>query len=161
MLNRSPLRTKNAHGVVAIALLSLGLAVFASGTAVLLLMDPNGWLVRLSMYWLDRLGLIPHSGPHGNGPLPATWIIFSALMMYTVIFILEGGGMLLQKAWAEYLVLVELALILPPEIIENAHQTDPLRILTLIFNIVIFLYLGFRRAQSLLAHRATPASNSG
>ncbi len=145
---------KNAHGVVAIALLSLALAVLASGTGVLLLVDPKGWLVGLSMYWLDRLGFIPHSGPYGNGPLPATWIIFSALMIYTIIFIFEGGGMLLQKAWAEYLVLVELALILPPEIIENTHQTDWLRMLTLIFNIVIFLYLGFRRGQSLLAGRA-------
>jgi hypothetical protein len=144
---------KKALGVVLIALLSLALALIVSMTGVLLLLDPTSWMTRMSMYWMDRLGFIPHSGPHGNGVPPATWILFSALMVYTVIFVLEGGGMLLQKAWAEYLVLVELALLLPPEMIENMRQTDWLRLLTLIFNIVIFIYLGFRRGQSLVRSR--------
>ena len=122
-------------------------------TAVLLVTAPQAWIARISLYWMDQLGFIPHSGPHGTGPLPATWILFSALMLYTVLFVLEGGGMLLQKAWAEYLVLVELGLLLPPEILENFRQTDWLRIATLVFNIVIFIYLAFRRIQSFLAHR--------
>ncbi len=148
MVNQCCKKDKNARGVVLIALLSLALAVLVFATGVLLLVDPHGWLLGMSMYWIDRLGFIPHTGPHGTGPLPATWILFSALMMYTVIFVLEGGGMLLQKAWAEYLVLVELALLLPPEMVENFYQTDWLRLLTLIFNVVIFIYLGYRRWQS-------------
>ncbi len=143
----------NALGVKLIALLSLVLALIVFVTAMLLITVPQAWIARISLYGMDQLGFIPHAGPHGTGPLPATWILFSALMVYTVIFVLEGGGMLLQKAWAEYLVLVELGLLLPPEILENFRQPDWLRIATLVFNIVIFIYLAVRRTQSLLAHR--------
>ena len=146
-------KSREALGVKLIALLSLALALIVLLTAVLLITAPQAWIARVSLYWMDQLGFIPHSGPHGTGPLPATWILFSALMLYTVIFVLEGGGMLLQKAWAEYLVLVELGLLLPPEMLENFRRPDWLRIVTLVFNIVIFIYLAFRRIQSFLAHR--------
>jgi hypothetical protein len=150
-MTQSPAKeNQNALGVKLIALLSLALALIVFVTGVLLLLAPKAWIARIGLYWMDRFGFIPHSGPHGTGPLPATWILFSALMLYTVIFVLEGGGMLMQKAWAEYLVLVELALLLPPEILENLRQPDWLRIATLVFNIVIFIYLAFRRTQSLL-----------
>ena len=145
---------ENPLGVKLIALLSLVLALIVFTTGVLLLLAPRSWIAGLSVYSMDQLGFIPHSGPHGTGPLPATWILFSALMTYTVIFLLEGGGMLMRKAWAEYLVLVELALLLPPEMLENLRQPDFLRIVTLVFNIVIFVYLSIRRTQSLLAARA-------
>ena len=150
MIQSPAKENQNALGVKLIALLSLALALIVFVTGVLLLLAPKAWIARISLYWMDRLGFIPHSGPHGTGPLPATWILFSALMIYTVIFVLEGGGMLMQKAWAEYLVLVELALLLPPEILENFRQPDWLRIATLVFNIVIFIYLAIRRTQSLL-----------
>ena len=146
-------KSQDALGVKLIALLSLALALIVFVTALLLITAPKAWIARISLYWMDQLGFIPHSGAHGTGPLPATWILFSALMLYTVLFVLEGGGMLLQKAWAEYLVLVELGLLLPPEILENFRQPDWLRIATLVFNIVIFIYLAFRRIQSFLAHR--------
>ena len=151
--------SQDALGVKLIALLSLALALIVCVTAVLLITAPQAWIARISLYWMDRLGFIPHSGPHGTGPLPATSVLFSALMLYTVIFVLEGGGMLLKKAWAENLVLVELGLLLPPEILENFRQPDWLRITTLVFNIVIFIYLSFRRAQSLLAHRAQKSAS--
>ena len=154
MIQSPAKENQNALGVKLIALLSLALALIVFVTGMLLLLAPKAWIARISLYWMDRLGFIPHSGPHGTGPLPATWILFSALMIYTVIFVLEGGGMLMQKAWAEYLVLVELALLLPPEMLENFRQPDFLRIVTLIFNMVIFVYLSVRRTQSLLAMRA-------
>ena len=154
MTQSSAKEDKNALGVTLIALLSLALALIVFVTGVLLLLAPKTWIAGISVYWMDQLGFIPHSGPHGTGALPATWILFSALMIYTIIFVLEGGGMLMQKAWAEYLVLVELALLLPPEILENFRQPDWLRIATLVFNIVIFIYLAFRRTQSLLANQA-------
>lgn len=156
MIQSPAKENQNALGVKLIALLSLALALIVFVTGVLLLLAPKAWIARISLYWMDRLGFIPHSGPHGTGPLPATWILFSALMVYTVIFVLEGGGMLMQKAWAEYLVLVELALLLPPEILENFRQPDWLRIATLVFNIVIFIYLAIRRTQSLLTLQTRP-----
>ena len=146
----APAGNGRTRGVVLIAILSLALAALTLITGALLLLAPTAWPLRLSMYWLDRLGFIPHSR---TGALPATWILFSALMVYTLIFILEGVGMLLGKAWAEYLVLVELALLLPPEIDENFHQTDWLRLAILGFNLFIFMYLAYRRIRSLPARR--------
>jgi hypothetical protein len=143
-------KTKLTLGVVLIALLSLVLAVITLATGIELLVDPHGWILRTSMNWLDRLGFIPHAA---GGALPGTSILFWAMMTYTVIFLLEGGGMLLRRAWAEYLVLLELALILPPEIVENWQHTDWLRLLTLVFNLFIFVYLGYRRWQSFWLRR--------
>lgn len=142
---------KRQWGVIFIALLSLALAALTLLTGALLLVAPKAWPLSLTMYWLNRLGFIPHSS---SGALPAKSILFAAMMIYTLIFILEGAGMLLGKAWAEYLVLLELALLLPPEIVENVHQTDWLRLVTLVFNFFIFIYLGYRRTQSLLSRQA-------
>ena len=148
-----PMNAKNPLGVVLLALLALGLAVVVFTTGVLLLVNPHGWLLQISLYWLMRLGFIPLHGKIGTGQLPATWIVFSALMVYTVVFLLEGGGMLRQKAWAEYLVLVEMLLLLPPEMVENWRHTDWLRLITLCFNVVVFVYLAVRRGQALLRQR--------
>ncbi len=136
--------------MVLLALLSLALVVVVLATGALLLAAPHSPLLHFSLHWLIRLGFIPMHGKIGTGQLPATWVVFTALMVYAVVFLLEGGGMLLGKGWAEYLVLVELALLLPPEIVENARHTDWLRLLTLGFNVVIFIYLAARRAQALL-----------
>ena len=141
----APARTKLTLGVVLIALLSLILAAITLATGIELLADRQGWILHISMDWLNRLGFIPHAA---GGALPGRSILFWAMMTYTVIFVLEGGGMLLRQAWAEYLVLVELSLLLPPEIVENWQHTDWLRLLTLIFNLFIFVYLGYRRWQS-------------
>ncbi len=140
-------------GVVLLAFLSLALVVVVLATGALLLAAPRSPLLHFSLHWLIRLGFIPMHGKIGTGQLPATGIVFTALMIYAVVFFLEGGGMLLGKAWAEYLVLVELALLLPPEMVENYRHTDWLRLLTLGFNVIIFIYLAVRRAQSLLRSR--------
>ncbi len=152
--NCAPSKTKLTLGVVLIALLSLVLAAITLATGLELLLDPHGWILHLSLTWLNRLGFIPHVA---GGALPGKFVLFWAMIMYTIIFLLEGGGMLLGQAWAEYLVLVELALLLPPEIVENCEHTDWLRLLTLIFNLFIFVYLGYRRWQSFwLRKRALP-----
>ncbi len=154
LVNAAPPRSSLTLGVVLIAMLSLVLAAITLATGVELLVDPQGWILHISMYWLNRLGFIPHVA---GGALPGTPVLFWAMMIYTVIFLLEGGGMLLGQSWAEYLVLVELALLLPPEMLENWQHTDWLRLATLVFNVGIFIYLGYRRWQSLLAGKRNPA----
>lgn len=150
--------TRPPLGVVLLALLSLALVVVVLATGALLLVAPHSRLLHFSLYWLIRLGFIPMHGKIGTGQLPATWIVFTALMIYAVVFLLEGGGMLLGKAWAEYLVLVELLLLLPPEMLENWRHTDWLRLLTLGFNVVIFIYLTVRRSQALLRRKSDLAT---
>ena len=59
--NYAPSRTKLTLGVVLIALLSLVLAAITLATGLELLLDPHGWILHLSLTWLNRLGFIPHA----------------------------------------------------------------------------------------------------
>ncbi len=143
----SPSGGRPPLAVVLLALLSLGLAVFVLVAAVLLFFAPHSAALRWCMYWVVRLGFIPMHGRIGSGRLPTHGVVIASLLVYMVVFLFEGCGMLLGKAWAEYLVLVELLLLLPPEAVENYRHTDWLRLATLVFNAAIFVYLAVRRGR--------------
>jgi uncharacterized membrane protein (DUF2068 family) len=60
---------------------------------------------------------------------------------YAVISFIEGVGLYLEKAWAEYLTLFITASFLPWEIFEIVHRLTWLRVSLLVVNMLVFLYL--------------------
>ena len=58
---------------------------------------------------------------------------------------MEAVGLWWQKRWAEYLTLIATALFLPLEVYEIAHKLSPLKIIALIVNIAVVLYLLFAK----------------
>ena len=60
---------------------------------------------------------------------------------YAAIGILEGIGLYLEQAWAEYLTLIITASFLPLEVIEILHKLTTTKVLLLVVNALVLLYL--------------------
>jgi uncharacterized membrane protein (DUF2068 family) len=63
---------------------------------------------------------------------------------YSGLFLTEGTGLLLQKRWAEFLTVIATASFLPWEIYELIRKFDAFRIVLLIVNIAVVVYLIWR-----------------
>lgn len=64
-----------------------------------------------------------------------------AAFCYAALGILEGIGLYLEKAWAEYLTLIITASFLPFEIHEIIRKLTLIRVSLLVINILVLLYL--------------------
>ena len=67
--------------------------------------------------------------------------IGAVVFIYAALDVVEGTGLYLEKAWAEYLTLVITASFLPWEIFEVSRRFTPVRIGLLIANALVFIYL--------------------
>jgi uncharacterized membrane protein (DUF2068 family) len=72
-----------------------------------------------------------------------------ATFVYAAIFTTEGVGLLLGRHWAEYLAVVATASFLPIEAYEAIHRPGASRVLVLVVNLAIVIYLIVRlRAEA-------------
>jgi uncharacterized membrane protein (DUF2068 family) len=60
---------------------------------------------------------------------------------YAVLEGAEAVGLWRQKRWAEYLTFIATTLLLPLEIYELSHKFSPLKIVTLLINLAVVVYL--------------------
>ena len=67
--------------------------------------------------------------------------------IYAAVFATEGTGLLLRKRWAEYFTVISTSLLIPLEIYEIFHHLTAIKILVLLINIVIVIYLIIRVRQ--------------
>jgi uncharacterized membrane protein (DUF2068 family) len=65
----------------------------------------------------------------------------AVLIAYGVLEGIEAGGLWYQRRWAEYLTFIVTASLLPLEIYEIVHRTTPFKIVALIINVAVVLYL--------------------
>ena len=63
---------------------------------------------------------------------------------YAALFIVEGTGLWLEKRWAEYLTIIATSSLLPFEIYELVEKVTALRLIVLLLNAAILLYLVWR-----------------
>jgi uncharacterized membrane protein (DUF2068 family) len=75
-------------------------------------------------------------------------------LAYAVVFLVEGLGLLARKRWAEWMTVVVTTSFIPFEIYELVEGFGTGKLLTLILNVLIVLYLLWRR----LKDRGTLAS---
>jgi uncharacterized membrane protein (DUF2068 family) len=68
-----------------------------------------------------------------------------ALAAYALLEGVEAIGLWLVKRWAEYLTLVATAVLLVPEVYELTRTVSALKILTLVINLAVVLYLLFAK----------------
>jgi uncharacterized membrane protein (DUF2068 family) len=64
-----------------------------------------------------------------------------SLFAYATVGTIEGIGLYLEKAWAEYLTLLITASFLPFEIFEVYRRVNLMRSSLLIINVLVFAYL--------------------
>ncbi len=62
---------------------------------------------------------------------------------YSAVFLTEGTGLALGKRWAEYLTIISTASLLPLEIYELAKHASIGKILALVINLAVVVYLVF------------------
>ncbi len=63
---------------------------------------------------------------------------------YSAVFLTEGTGLLLRKRWAEYFTIVSTGALIPLEVYELVKHITPIKILVMIVNIAIVVYLILR-----------------
>jgi uncharacterized membrane protein (DUF2068 family) len=73
-----------------------------------------------------------------TGTLTKVGLVVAA---YAVLEGAEAIGLWLLRRWAEYLTFIATALLLPLEIYELTHTLSPLKIITLILNVAVVIYL--------------------
>jgi uncharacterized membrane protein (DUF2068 family) len=61
--------------------------------------------------------------------------------IYSALLLTEGIGLGLQKRWAEYLTIVITASLIPPEVYEIVKQVSTAKIIVLLVNIAVVVYL--------------------
>ncbi len=147
-------------------LLAIGLFKFVKVASlvtagILVIHFRNANLSKIALHWINAMRMDPHN----------YWIdmvldhiarihksqmemLAGGTFVYALIFAVEGVGLMLEKAWGEYLVLVDTALLLPLEVYEVAKKPDILRIGLLLGNALIFAYLTYLRVK---AHRVKKA----
>ena len=117
---------------------------------------------RLMTHWVDYLRLDPHN--RFIDPIidrlhlitPQTMeMIAGGTFFYAIMFAIEGFGLYFEKVWAEYLVLIDTAVLLPLEIYEITRKPDVLRIGIFVGNLLVLTYLIYLRIK---AHRLKRAA---
>ncbi len=71
-------------------------------------------------------------------------LITAGVVLYVVLFGVEGIGLLLDRVWAQYLTAVETAGFVPLEMYEIVRKPGTPRVALLVTNIAIVAYLAVR-----------------
>ena len=125
------------------------LLAVVGGLMVLRLMHRN--LPDMAAKWIGRLHIDPDS--HAGHlllraavefkPHRLSWVA-GILFVYVPLFVIEGIGLIRRKLWAEWLTVVNTAILIPPEVYELTRRITWVRILILVVNVVVVLYLILR-----------------
>ena len=78
--------------------------------------------------------------------------IAAGTFFYATLCLTEGIGLLLRQRWAEFLTIVMTALFIPLEVYELTERFTPVRLIVLLINGGIVLYLAMRLRRALSAH---------
>jgi uncharacterized membrane protein (DUF2068 family) len=72
---------------------------------------------------------------------PKLPLISIGTLVYGVLFVIEGVGLLKRKRWAEYLTVIATASFLPLEIYEMIHHATVIKGVVMVVNVAIVVYL--------------------
>ena len=116
-------------GIGAIRLLHKDVVdLFAKGLADLNF-DPESHFVNLI---LDKVALLNDHRLR---------LISTAIFSYAILDVVEGVGLLMEKAWAEYLTIIVTASFLPWEMFEVARHASVIKIVLFLTNAAVVAYL--------------------
>jgi uncharacterized membrane protein (DUF2068 family) len=71
-----------------------------------------------------------------------------ASLCYAAVFLVEGVGLLSKQRWAEWLTVVVTASFIPIEIYESVEHFGTGKIVALVLNLAIVIYLVWRRLEA-------------
>lgn len=120
-----------AMGFGVIKLLHKDLADILMRAAIALRFDPENRAVNLI---LEKAALLN---------LHRLKLISVALLLYAVLDVVEGVGLILKKTWAEYLTLILTASFLPWEFYQIARHVTALKVGLTLINVLVVAYLAY------------------
>lgn len=98
------------------------------------------WLESLT--WVTRHGIVLRLVDWLLNLDPKQFRVFGgAALVYAVLYAAQGLGLWFGKRWAEYLVITETCLLLPVELWEVARRFSALKLVVLMVNAAIVIYL--------------------
>jgi uncharacterized membrane protein (DUF2068 family) len=65
-------------------------------------------------------------------------------LVYAGLFLVEGTGLWLQRRWGEWVTVVLTGMLVPVEVYEIVHRPSAPKVLVLLLNVGIVLYLIYR-----------------
>ena len=131
---------------VELALLGFAILLFASRRSELrdtfyrVAADLSGGPVQK-----DQVGVIGELDKLFSLKSSTLHLVGVGVLGYAVLEGVEAVGLWWQKRWAEYLTLIATALFVPLEVYEIVHKGSPLKVVALIVNIAVVLYLLFAK----------------
>ena len=95
-------------------------------------LDPgNRWVERA----IEKASNLSHAKVKGLGIVS---------FIYAGLFLTEGIGLWLMKRWAEWLTIIITSSLVPVEIYEIHHDPTATKILVLVINVAVVIYLLYR-----------------
>ena len=123
-----------------------GLALLALGIGALKLLHKD--VEAIVVHWINVFQVDPHS--HYLQLLLEKLSILddrrlkelsAGTFIYSAIFLTEGAGLAFRKSWAEYLTIITTASLLPLEVYELAKHASIGKVLALVINLAVVIYL--------------------
>jgi uncharacterized membrane protein (DUF2068 family) len=150
-------KTKRARGLMLIAAFKLlkGLALLALGIGALNLLHKD--VAAEAARWIDLLRIDPQNhyiqqllAKIGRIDARKLKALSIGTFLYSGVFLTEGVGLFLQKRWAEYVTIFTTASLLPVEVYEVVKEFSTAKIVVLLINIAVVVYLvnEVRRTQN-------------
>src|SRR5437879_11922450 len=141
-------RRSHGRGLRLIAAFKLvdGLALLALGIGALKLLHKD--VAPVVEHWINIFQVDPHSR-YIQLLLAKLSIVDDRRLkelsvgtfIYSAIFLAEGAGLAFRKSWAEYLTIVTTASLLPLEVYELAKHSSIGKVLALVINLAVVIYL--------------------
>ena len=144
-------RPSHSHGNR--ALFAIALFKFVKGAALLALAFGALTLLHKDVAsevanWLDQLRIDPDNQFIGT-LLSKLELVYSKELKelsalgagYAALFLTEGTGLLFRKRWAEWLTIIATSSLMPIELYELIKQFTAVRLIALLINAVVVLYL--------------------
>ena len=125
-----------AVGIGALRLMHRDVAETVTHWVNLLRIDQDN---RIMHHLLERVFRI---SPHQLRALSIGTFIYAGL------FLTEGTGLLLRKRWAEYFTIISTGALIPLELYEIARHVTASKIVILLINVAIVVYLVIRVRQT-------------
>jgi uncharacterized membrane protein (DUF2068 family) len=143
-----PGKTSHSRGLRLIAAFKLlkGLALLALGIGALKLLHRD--VAAIVEHWIDVFRVDPHNHYLHRllEKLPMLddrrlKELSAGTFIYAAIFLTEGVGLALGKRWAEYFTIITTSSFLPLEIYELVKHVSVPKILALLINLAVVVYL--------------------
>jgi uncharacterized membrane protein (DUF2068 family) len=111
-------------------------------------LEPHNWFLN------RELDIVEHS--LGIDPSTLRWL-HVGVIIYAGLYLIEGVGLLFDKKWAEWMVVVTTAGFLPLEVYEICREVTWGRCLLFVANVVVLSYLIFRLHRQAVIKRELKA----